>query len=256
MHGCSSLSSETDGNSHTQLPRRLVHSGPVGGGFNIAQDPPPQPLTLPGAQGQLCQEHTVTQPPSFVPGHSYRLSADGSDCFSGASHDNSEPHGFLRGRDRPSAQSFPENAGPYGSGFAGTSVVSASHATYPVLAEAEGSICGFASRTPPHNSDSGLCISPDPLERPPLAKEGCGLIHGAQKEGCQQGLGSAVRRQTDLRSLVREGVGPAHQLPRHASSVPGLSILPAGHSGAPCASTLRQQVLVSYINHQGGLVSK
>ncbi len=39
-------------------------SGPVAGGFNIAQDPPPQPLSLPGAQGQLCQEHTVTQPTS------------------------------------------------------------------------------------------------------------------------------------------------------------------------------------------------
>ncbi len=47
---------------------------------------------------------------------------------------------FLQGRYCPSAQSFPENAGPYGSGFAGTSVESASHATHPVLAEAEGSI--------------------------------------------------------------------------------------------------------------------
>ncbi len=41
--------------------------------FNIAQDPPPQPLRLSGAQGQICQEHTVTQPTSFVPGYSYRL---------------------------------------------------------------------------------------------------------------------------------------------------------------------------------------
>ncbi len=68
-----------------------------------------------------------------------------------------------------------------------------------------------------------------------------------RREGChdgrfQRGLGIAVRRQTDLRSLVREGVRPAHQLPRNASSVPGLSILPARHTGTPCASTLRQQV--------------
>ncbi len=75
MHGCGSLSSATDWNPHTQLqlPRRLAHSGPVAGGFNIAQDPPPKPLRLPGARGQLCQEHTVTQPASFVPGHSYRV---------------------------------------------------------------------------------------------------------------------------------------------------------------------------------------
>ncbi len=67
MHGCS-LPSETDGNPHTQLPRRLAHFGPVAGGFDIAQDPPPQPLRLPGTQGQLCQERTVTQPMGIVPG--------------------------------------------------------------------------------------------------------------------------------------------------------------------------------------------
>ncbi len=78
----------TDGNLHTQLPRRLAHSGPVAGSFNIAQDPPPQPLRLPGAQGQLCQEHTVTQPTSFIPGHSYRLSADDSNGLSRARHDS------------------------------------------------------------------------------------------------------------------------------------------------------------------------
>ncbi len=56
--------------------------------------------------------------------------------------------------------------------------------------------------------------------------------------GFQQGL----RGQTDLRSLVRRGVGPTHQLPRNASRVSGPSILPTGYTGTPCASTLRQQV--------------
>ncbi len=55
MHGCSSLPSATDWNPHAQLPRRLAHSGPVAGSFDIAQDPPPQPLRLPGAQGQLAK---------------------------------------------------------------------------------------------------------------------------------------------------------------------------------------------------------
>ncbi len=41
---------------------------------------------------------------------------------------------------------------------------------------------------------------------------------------------------------IREGVGPAHQQPRNASSVPGLSILPAGHTGTQYSSTLGQQV--------------
>ncbi len=157
------------------------------------------------------------------------------------------PCGLLQRRDRPPAQGLPENTGPYGSGFASTSVGPASHAAHPVLAEAEGSICSLASRSPSHNGDSGLCISPDPLEGPPLAEAGCDLRHGAQKEGChdrcfQQRLGSTVRGQTDLRSLVRRGVGSADQLPRNASSVPCLSFLPTGHKGTPFANTLRQQV--------------
>ncbi len=37
---------------------------------------------------------------------------------------------------------------------------------------------------------------------------------------------------------ARAKVGSAHQLPRDASSVPCLSVLPAGHKGTPCANTL------------------
>ncbi len=244
MHGCGSLPSETDGNPHTPLPRRLAHFGPVAGGFDIAQDSPPQP---PGAQGQLCQELTFTQPTGIVPGYSYRLGADDRYCLSGASHLDSAPCGFLQGRHCLSAQSFPEDVGPYGSGFTGTSAGSAPYATHSVLVKTEGSRGRLVSRTPPHNGDSGLCISPDPLEEPPLAKARRDSRHGAQKEGChdrrfQQGLRSAVRGQTDLRSVVQGQIDPAHQLSRNASSMSGLSILPTGHTVTPCASTLRQQV--------------
>ncbi len=78
-------------------------------------------------------------------------------------------------------------------------------------------------------------------------KQGVLLDTSAQKEGCherhfQREMGNAVRGQTDLQPLIWRGVGPTHQLPRNASSVSGLSIIPAGHTGTPCASTLRQQV--------------
>ncbi len=93
-----------------------------------------------------------------------------------------------------------------------------------------------------------------------MAKTRCDPRHGTQKEGChnrriQQGLGSAVRGQTELRPVVRRGFGSAIKPPRNASSASGLSILPAGHSGTPCVNTLRQQVR-GVINHLGGLVSK
>ncbi len=56
---------------------------------------------------------------------------------------------------------------------------------------------GLASWKRPRNGDSGLCISPGPLEGLLLAKASRHPRHGAQKEGChdshfQQGLGSAL----------------------------------------------------------------
>ncbi len=83
---------------------------------------------------------------------------------------------------RSSAQSFSENAGPYGSGFAGSSVGSASHATHQVLAEAEGSIRGLASRTPPRNGDSA-CVSALVCWRDPFWLKR-GVILDTQKEAC------------------------------------------------------------------------
>ncbi len=95
------------------------------------------------------------------------------------------------------------------------------------------------------SGSNGLHWGAIPLEGPLMAKARRDPRHGAEKEGCdarrfQQGLRSAVRVQTDLRSLVRKGVGPAHQCRNCQWS--GLSILPAGYTGTPCASVLRQQV--------------
>ncbi len=159
------------------------------GGFNIAQDPPPQPIRLPRAQGQLCQEHTVTQPTSFIPGYSYRLN-----CLSNVWATSIQRHAasFKEGTARP-LKAFQRMLG---------------------LMAAASSVLQLGLLhmwTPPHNGDSGLCFSPGPLEGPLLAKTRRDPRHGAQKEGChdkcfQQGLGSAVRGQTDLRPVVRRGV--------------------------------------------------
>ncbi len=55
VHGRGSFPSKTDANPHSQLHRRLAHSGPVRGGTTFTQNPHPQPLRAPGAQGQFCQ---------------------------------------------------------------------------------------------------------------------------------------------------------------------------------------------------------
>ncbi len=84
--------------------------------------------------------------------------------------------------------------------------------THPVLVETEGSIHGLTSRMQPRNGDSGLRISPGPLEGPLLAKARHDSRHGAQKEGImnrrfQQGLVCAVRGQTDFGLWSKEESG-------------------------------------------------
>ncbi len=74
VHGCGSFPTETDGNPHAELPRRLAHFGPVGGRASISQSWAPQLLRVPRTQGKFCQERAVPQPTNFVPGNSYLLS--------------------------------------------------------------------------------------------------------------------------------------------------------------------------------------
>ncbi len=121
-----------DWNLHTQLPHRLSRSGPVAGGFNIAQDPPPQLLRLPGAQGQLAK--SIRSPASEF--HSWEQLW--TQCRWQQISQRSEQRQFsatrLASRKGPPVRS---KLSRECWAFAGTLVGSASHATYPVLAEAE-----------------------------------------------------------------------------------------------------------------------
>ncbi len=112
----------------------------------------------------------------------------------------SEPQRFSA--TRLSAQSFPENAGPDGSSFASTSVGSASHATHPVLAEAEGSL---GSRTPPRNGDSGLCITPRPWVAQSSAL--CFSSNRSATAGTQASQGATTQTYSNRAPLEEPAVG-------------------------------------------------
>ncbi len=80
-----------------------------------------------------------------------------------------------------------------------------------------------------------------------MDEEGHGHGVGPQQESChdrclQHRLGGAVRRQTDLRSLVEGGERLPHQLLVNASSLSSLPVFPAGPNRTPCADWLRQHV--------------
>ncbi len=227
VHGRGSFPSKTDGNPHSQLPRRLAHSGPVRGGATFTQNPPPQPLRAPGAQGQFRQKRTVSQPTSIVPGYSSGLSSHESCDSARMRSGHSETRGHLQERHRSPTQSVSENAGPHGRRIASVTAGPAPHAAPSTLVETTGSTQRMVSRTPAHQGESGLCDSPDPLEEPTMDEEGRGHGVGLQQESChnrrlQHRLGGAVRRQTDLRPLVEGGERLPHQLLGNASSLSSL----------------------------------
>ncbi len=222
VHGRGSFPSETDGNPHSQLPRRLAHSGPVRGGTTFTQNPHPQPLRAPGAQGQFRQKRTVSQPTSIVPGYSSGLSSHESGDSARTRSGHSETRGHLQERHRSPTQSVSENAGPYGRSIASVTAGPAPHAPPSTLVETTGSTQRIASWTLAYQGESGLCDSPDPLEEPTVDEEGRGHGVGPHQESCherrlQHRLGGAVRRQTDLRPLVEGGERLPHQLLGNAS---------------------------------------
>ncbi len=96
VHGCGSFPTETDGNLHPELPRRLANFGPVGGRVAISQIRAPQPLRVPRTQGQCCQEHAVLQPTNFVPGNSYRLSPNEGSSHTRMCTGHSAARGFIQ----------------------------------------------------------------------------------------------------------------------------------------------------------------
>ncbi len=72
-----------------------------------------------------------------------------------------------------------------------------------------------------------------------------GLVHTRKvvtTDASNTGWGGAVRRQTDLRPLVKDGERLPHQLLGNASSLSSLPVFPAGPNRTTCADSLRQHV--------------
>ncbi len=142
-----------------------------------------------------------------------------------------------------------------------TSVDSASHATHPVLAETKGSIRGLASRTPPRNGDSGLCISLGPMEGPFLAKRGVILDTAHRRkvvmtDTSNKGWGALCKGKPSFGLWSEEESG------LHINCLEMLAVCQACHFFLPdipghhVLIRSDSRSVVSNINHQGSLVSK
>ncbi len=239
---------------HSQLPRRLAHSGPVRGGTTFTQNPHPQPLRAPGAQGQFRQKRTVSQPTSIVPGYSSGLSSHESGDSARTRSGHSETRGHLQERHRSPTQSVSENAGPHGRSIASVTAGPAPHAPPSTLVETTGDACTY-------QGESGLCDSPDPLEEPTWMKKGVamGLVHSRKvvtTDASNTGWGALCEGKPTFGHWSKAEKG------FHINCLEMLAVCRACQFFLP--DLIGRHVLirsdnmsvVSYINHQGGVSSK
>ncbi len=140
MHGHGSFPSKTDGNLHSQLPRRLARSRPVRGGIVVTQIPPSQPVIVPRTQGQLSQERTVSQPMNIVPGNSFRLCPNEGCGHTRACSGHTAARSLFRDRSLSPTQIVSDNAGHHGLRVPSATTGPVSYAAPSALAETEGSI--------------------------------------------------------------------------------------------------------------------
>ncbi len=200
---------------------------------------------MPGAQGELCQESTVPQPTSFVPGNSVRLNSNESSGHDRVCSGHTAACGLFQSLCLSPPQDVSKAAGPYGCRVSSATVGPASYASPSVLAETTGSIPCVASWTPAYQGRPGLCNSPGPLDECSMDGTGRSSGNGLQEKGSldrcfQHGLGSSLRRKTDIRPLVESRGQSAHQLPRNAGGMSGLSNLPARPKRTPRPGPLGQ----------------
>lgn len=145
MYGSASFFSETNGNKHPELPRRLACFSPVGGQANNTQIRAPQPPRAPGTQGQFCQELTVPQLTHLIPGGSFRLNPDEGYSLARACSGHSAAPGLFQTWSPSFPQIISEVTRPYGLCLSCTTAGPAKHATPTVLAEASGSTSRLAA---------------------------------------------------------------------------------------------------------------
>ncbi len=252
------IPSETDGNPHSQLPRRLAHSGPVRGGTTFTQNPHPQPLRAPGAQGQFRQKRTVSQPTNIVPGYSSGLSSHESGDSARTRSGHSETRGHLQERHRSPTQSVSKNAGPYGRSIASVTAGPAPHAPPSTLVETTGSTQRMASRTLAYQGESGLC---NPRKNPRWMEKGVamGLVHNRKvvtTDASNSGWGALCEGKPTFGHWSKTESG------FYINCLEMLAVCRACQFFLP--DLIGRHVLirsdnmsvVSYINHQGGVSSK
>ncbi len=210
--------------SHSQLPRRLAHTGPVSSTVVRTQGHgawPPQPV---GASGQLGKEQTLPCAEDLFSRHEVGLGQPHSTSLSGACSVDAELPGVIPAQEGGSTETLSEAPGAYGIRSRCHAARIASYETASALASRPGPEMGMATRHVP-----GLSYPVLPSDLRPVVGSCFSSGRSSPRASIQayccvnrclcHGLGSHVQRACSCRALDRVPVAVVYQLPRVASSM-------------------------------------
>ncbi len=225
--GGSPCSHERTGCSHSQLPRRLAHTGSVSGQVVRTQGLgafTPQPV---GPSGQLGKEQTLPDAEDLFSRHGVGFGQSDSTPHAGTCSVGVELLEYVQEQDSGPTETISEAPGAYGSYGGSHAVGAASYETASTLASWPNPEVGVAMRHSPGPSHNGLPPNPHPVVRPfvPSGRSapGTGLQACCGLHRClHHWLGCHVQRACSVGGLDGPPTALAHQLPRVAGSTPGL----------------------------------
>ncbi len=223
----SPCSHERTGCSHSQLPRRLAHTGSVSGPVVRTQGLgafTPQPV---GPSGQLGKEQTLPDAEDLFSRYGVGFGQSDSTPHAGTCSVGVELLEYVQEQDSGPTETISEAPGAYGSYGGSHAVGAASYETASTLASWPNPEVGVATRHSPGPSHTGLPPNPHPVVRPfvPSGRSapGTGLQTCCGLHGClHHWLGCHVQRACSVGGLDGPPTALAHQLPRVAGSTPGL----------------------------------
>ncbi len=224
--GGSPCSLERTGRAHSQLPRRLAHTGSVSGsvmrtqGFGALA---PQPV------GRVNWEKCKLLPMQRISFLGMEFGFGQSDC---APHAGTRSVGvklleYVQEQDGGTTETVSEPPGAYGGCGCGHTAGAAPYETASTLAPWPSPELGVAERHAAGPSHSSLPPNLHPVVRPFIpsgrSAPGTGLQARWGLHGClRQGLGGHVQRACSVGGLDGSPTALAYQLPRVAGSTPGI----------------------------------
>ncbi len=259
--GGSPCSHERTGCSHSQLPRRLAHTGSVSGPVVRTQGLgafTPQPV---GPSGQLGKEQTLPDAEDLFSRYGVGFGQSDSTPHAGTCSVGVELLEYVQEQDSGPTETISEAPGAYGSYGGSYAVGAASYETASTLASWPNPEVGVATRHSPGPSHTGLPPNPHPVVRP-FVPSGRSAPGTGLQACCGYTDASTTGWGATFNGLAVSGVWTGPQLHWHINCLELLAVrlalirLKSRLRGEHVLVRTDNTATVAYINRQGGLRSR